>query len=165
VIPQLASAAAGSVAFTASQRALLAALTANRIPIYDSSKSLLENYSHELVFGSATFFFLPYTSSLADAMLRRAGQAGATRVAHLGAHAAHDVVVFTSVPYIERAILKTAGESHDPIWKGWKDLGTSSAHSLAMGLAFRVRASAVRQAPQLGRVDRERPLHRSLGSP
>ena len=144
--PKIISSIAGAFIFTAVLRVVTSAITLNKIPIYESSKSLWGNYGEELMYGSAIFFFLPYTAAYAHKLTLRyvnpngvalnslKQQAGA-----IGIQAGMDTVVFTSFTYVERLVSNTLHEKDDEIFRGWGDLFENVGHSAMIALAFRVK--------------------------
>jgi hypothetical protein len=146
--PKIISCIAGSIVFTALQRSILSAITLGKVPLYEKNKNLWENYGEELLFGSAIFFFLPYTAALAQnfskyTLTKNPGfssfQVGLTNVA---IHAGMDTAVFTTIPYIERSIKKLLLKSEDPIIRGWDDFLHNLGHSAMISLAFRVKIAS-----------------------
>lgn len=144
--PKIISSIAGAFIFTAVLRVITSAITFNKIPIYEAKKSLWGNYGEELMYGSAIFFFLPYTAAYAHKLTLKyinpngvalnsfKQQAGA-----IGIQAGMDTVVFTSFTYVERLVSNTLHDKDDEIFRGWGDLFENVGHSAMIALAFRVK--------------------------
>lgn len=146
MLPKVASAMVGSVVFTATQKTLLYAATLGQVPIYDRHLSFTQNYGKDLIFGSALFFFLPYSEGLSQPLLTKIAQSPylANRpflkdLSRLGIASGKDLVVFTSLPYIQRIIEVLVLHSKDPVIRGWGDFRSNVASSAATALAFHVR--------------------------
>jgi hypothetical protein len=143
---KIVGAVAGAVAFTAVQRSLLAVVTLGKIPLYEFKKTLIQNYGKDLLYGSAIFFFLPYTAAYAQSLSVRMGTNSfytsrpmAMDLMKIGVAGGMDTVIFTSVTYIERTIDKYLYDSEDPVIRGWLDLSENIGHSATIALAFRLR--------------------------
>lgn len=138
------SAVAGALSFTIMQKVGLHLLTMGHIPFYDSNKTLWKNYGKELLFGSAIFFVLPFTSTLAINHSRKLIENYSIQSLHrqalikLATQAGTDTMLFTSLPYIERSIHNMLTQTNDPIFISWKDAKENFLHSAMIALAFRV---------------------------
>ncbi len=152
------AAVSGNVAFAMSMRTGLYALTLGQAPLYEPKKTLFENYSKELLLGSAIFFFMPALHSASYSIIHRAvGSMPALNLSpvsrlllHTGTPFATDVALFTSLPFAERAIQRIAGDQNEPILRGWTDFGTHLGHSVAMTLMFRM--SEIHNSYELSRI-------------
>lgn len=141
-----ASIITGATVFTVTQRALLSAITFNKIPIYEKDKSFYENYGKDLLVGGAIFFFLPYTHMIGNALAKQVtirssllkSSPRLSKIFGQGVGISVDTSFFTVLPYVERSIAHLKG-SKEPIYDGAENLSENFLHSLAISVAFRLR--------------------------
>ena len=147
LIPRVASAIAGSIVFSIVNRVGLWTVTLGQVKLYDSKKTLWQNYGQELLFGSMIFFFLPISSALSQNAARRIINPTFfkkhPRIAEflgLGIGAGADTVIFTSLPYIERIATNLVSGKSEPIFRGSQDFFNNLSHSAMIALAFKISA-------------------------
>lgn len=143
-ISRVSSAIVGASTFTAVQKLGLWTLTLGHAKIYDSKKTLFQNYGREILFGTTIFLFLPFTSGfiekVAEKSIQRIGenQLLLKKLLPFGVKTVGDILVFTSLGYAERVVSKRLDKSKDPVVRGWVDFMQQLGHSAAIALAFRM---------------------------